>query len=64
MLHHCGVVVAGDGAGVVDAEGVEGVGERCSGFDGIERSLENDILSWDGVNMLPADGAEEGNVVC
>jgi hypothetical protein len=62
-LHHCGVIVAGDGAGVVDAKRVEGVGERCSGFDGIERSLENDIFGWDCIDVLPADGAEEGDVV-
>jgi hypothetical protein len=63
LLHHLGVVVVRDGAGVVDAEGVEGVGEGCSGSDGVERFLEDDIFGWDGVDVLPVDGTEEGDVV-
>jgi hypothetical protein len=63
LLHHCGVVVVGDSTRVVDAEGVEGVGEGCSGFDGVERFLKDDIFGWDGIDMLPTDGAEEGDVV-
>jgi hypothetical protein len=63
LLHHRGVVVISDSAWVIDAEGVEGVGERCSGFDGVERFLEDDVLGWDGVNVLSAGGAEQGDVV-
>jgi hypothetical protein len=63
LLHHSGVVVVCDGAGVVDSEGVEGVGEGCSGSDGVERFLEDDIFGWDGVDVLPVDGAEDGDVV-
>jgi hypothetical protein len=63
LLHHRGVIVVGDGAWVIDTEGVEGVGERCSGFDGVERFLEDDVLGWNGVNVLPVDGTEKGDVV-
>jgi hypothetical protein len=63
LLHRRRVVVVGDCAGIVDAEGVEGVGEGCSGFDGVERLLEDNIFGWDGVDVLPVDGAEDGDVV-
>jgi hypothetical protein len=63
LLHHRGVVIIGDCTRVVDAEGVEGVGEGCSGFDGVERFLEDDIFGWDGIDVLPTDGSEEGDVV-
>ena len=51
------------GVGVVDAERVEGVGEGCSSFDGVERFLEDDIFGWDSIDVLPTGGAEEGDVV-
>jgi hypothetical protein len=63
LLHHRAVIVVGDGARVVDSERVEGVGEGCSGFDAVERLLENDIFDWDGFNVLSTDGTEEGDVV-
>jgi hypothetical protein len=63
LLHHRAVIVVSDGARIVDAEGVEGVGKRCSGYDGIERFLEDDIFDWDGFNVLSTDGTEEGDVV-
>lgn len=64
MLHHCGVVVVGDGARVVDAEGIKGVSESRSGFDRVERFVENDLLCGDSIEVSPAGCTEEGDVVC
>ena len=63
LLHHRAVIVVGDGARVVDSERVEGVGEGCSGSDRVERFLEDYTFGWDGVDVLPVDGVEEGDVI-
>lgn len=64
-----GVVVVCDGAGVADAEGVEGVGEGHAIFIAIVAFKwvlgfgEKGLFDGDGTFMLPGLGAEEGDGV-
>jgi hypothetical protein len=58
-------VVVGDGAWVVDAEGVEGVGEGEEGvFERVGCVREGEGWEGDGVDVLAGCGGEEGEGFC
>jgi hypothetical protein len=62
-LHECGVVVVGDCAWVVDAEGIEGVCKGGTSFDRIKRLGEDYIFSGNCVDVPATDSAKQGNIV-
>jgi hypothetical protein len=48
VAHEVGVVVVGDGAGVVDAKGVKGIGEGYTLFKGALGLAEGRVWEGDG----------------
>ena len=63
ILEKIRVVVVGDGAWVVDAKGIKGIGKRNAIVERFLGACENGVFNGDGVLMLPIGNVEEGNLI-
>lgn len=63
LAHEGGHIVVGDGAGVVDAEGEEGVAECDAVVERVLGFVKGDVGDGDGGGVGAAFGREEGDVV-